>query len=161
MNREWKKWLKLGLLLLSIQVPAALGNSQTAFDTFKVFQGKWAIQSAGKVLPIQMTYVVGSNASIVTEQFGRELSVFYRDGSDLVMTHFCNVGNQPRLRLKEASPPGVLEFEMFDITNVKDADAPHVQRIIYRVTSEKKMDLEIIWKKGHAEESEKYTLTRI
>ena len=34
------------------------------------------------------------------EQFGKELSVFYRDGRSLLMTHFCNAGSQARLRLR-------------------------------------------------------------
>jgi len=99
--------------------------------------------------------------SIVIEQFGKELSVIYLDGKNLLMTHFCNAGNQPRLRLKDGGQPGVLEFEMFDITNLKDASTPHVQRIVYKVIDAKKMTLEIIWKKGQSEESEKYALSRI
>lgn len=156
-----RRWLEIGLLLLSIHARAAVGNSETVFDTLKTLQGNWAIQSEGKTLPIQMVYQVGSKSSIVTEQFGKELSVFYRDGNDVLMTHFCNGGNQPRLRLKQNSQAGVLEFEMFDITNLKDAEAPHVQRIIYRLTGEKEMKLEIVWKNGHGEESEKYILTRL
>jgi hypothetical protein len=50
---------------------------------------------------------------------------------------------------------------MFDITNLRSADAAHVQRIIYRIVDGKTMDLEIVWQKGKSRESEKYTLTRI
>jgi hypothetical protein len=153
---------RIGILLLLMQTPfAASGNSETAFDTFKGFQGKWGIQSNGKTLPIEMTYEVGSKGTIVTEQFGKELSVIYRDGQSLLMTHFCNGGNQPRLRLKESGQPGIFEFDIFAITNLKNADAAHVGKIIYRVTDDKKIDLEIVWKEGASETSEKYTLTKI
>ena len=156
------KLFTVGLLLLTIcAVSAAPGTSEAAFETFTGLQGKWAIQSEGKTLAIEMTYEVGSKGSIVTEHFGKELSVFYRDGSSLLVTHFCNGGNQPRLRLKESSRPGVLEFEMFDITNLKSADAAHVQRIIYRIIDDRKFDLEIVWQEGKSEASEKYTLTKI
>jgi hypothetical protein len=111
---------RIGILLLLMQTPfAASGNSETAFDTFKGFQGKWGIQSNGKTLPIEMTYEVGSKGTIVTEQFGKELSVIYRDGQSLLMTHFCNGGNQPRLRLKESGQPGIFEFDIFAITNLQ------------------------------------------
>ena len=50
---------------------------------------------------------------------------------------------------------------MFDISNLKDADAPHVQRIVYKIVDEGKIELEIIWKKDQSEELEKYVLTRI
>jgi hypothetical protein len=105
-----------------------------------------------------MNYEVGSNGSIVTEQFGKELSVIYRDGENLLMTHFCNRGNQPRLRLKETSRPGVFEFEMFDITNLKSAQAAHVERVVYRIVDDKRIDLEIVWT---GDEWEKYILTKL
>jgi len=149
------------LLLLMMAASLAFGSSETAFETFKGFEGKWAIRSGQKTLPIEMTYQIGSNRSVVTEQFGKELSVFYQDGQSLLMTHYCNGGNQPRLRLTGSGRPGVFEFEMFDITGLKSADADHVQRVIYRIIDDKTMDLEIIWKKGKSEESEKYTLTRL
>ena len=153
-----KAWL---LLVPILAASAPLANSDTAFETFKRLEGRWAIQSDHKTLSIEMTYEVGSKGSIVTERFGKELSVFYRDGQSLLMTHFCNAGNQPRLRLKDGGQPGVFEFEMFDITNLRDANADHVQRVIYRIIDDKRMDLEIVWKKGKSEESEKYSLTRL
>jgi hypothetical protein len=82
-------------------------------------------------------------------------------GQSLLMTHYCNAGNQPRLRLRENTRPGVLEFQMFDITNLQSADADHVERAVYRIIDDKTIDLEIVWKKGKSEESEKYTLTRL
>lgn len=153
---------KVGFLLFAmLAASAALGSSETAFETFKGFEGKWSIRSGQKTLPFEMTYQIGSKGSIVTEQFGKELSVFYRDGRSLLMTHFCNAGNQPRLRLLENTPPGVFEFQMFDITNLPSADADHVERVVYRIVDDKTIDLEIVWKNGKSEESEKYTLTRL
>ena len=149
------------LLCLTIGASAALGSSETAFETFKGFEGKWAIRSGQKTLPFEMTYEIGSKGSIVTEQFGKELSVFYRDGGNLLMTHFCNAGNQPRLRLRENTGPGVFEFQMFDITNLQSADADHVEKVVYRIVDDKTIDLEIVWKNGKSEESEKYTLARL
>ena len=149
------------LLFVMVAASAAPSSSETAFKAFKSFEGKWAIRSGQKVLPIEMTYESGSKGSIVTEQFGKELSVFYRDGQSLLMTHFCNAGNHPRLRLRVNTQPGVFEFQMFDITNLQNADADHVERVIYRIVDNKTIDLEIVWKNGQSEESEKYTLTRL
>jgi hypothetical protein len=65
------------------------------------------------------------------------------------------------LRLGENTRPGVFEFQMFDITNLQSADADHVERVVYRIIDDKTIDLEIVWKNGKSEESEKYTLTRL
>jgi hypothetical protein len=153
--------LACGMLLLTQAASTAIADSDAAFEAFKSLKGRWAIQSGGKTITTVMTYDVGSKDSIVTEQFGKELTVIYRDGQDLRMTHFCNAGNQPRLRLKQSRSPGLYEFEMFDITNLRSPNEPHVQKIIYRVVDDKHLDLEIVWKKGDSEESEKYVLTRI
>jgi hypothetical protein len=155
------KQFSVGLLLLASLAAYSAINPVTAFDELKSLQGRWTIQSAGKTLPIQMTYEVASNGSIVTEQFGKELSVFYRDGSDLAMIHFCNAGNQPRLKLvKENDPPKVLTFETVEVTNLRDPEGAHVQRIIYTIIDSKTIKLEIVWKRGKSQESEDYTLNR-
>jgi|ERR1044071_2952056 hypothetical protein len=139
---------------------AVLGGELTPFEVFQSLKGSWMIQAGDKTLPFQMTYDVQSHATIVTEQFGKELSVFCLDGGSFLMTHFCNRGNQPRLKLKSGGPAGSYEFDMFDITNLKNAADPHVQRIIYQILDPQHMNLEIIWKKGADEESEKYILTK-
>ena len=133
-------------------------TSESAFDALKAFQGTWRIEVAGKAMKFQMSYGVGSNQSIVTEQFGKELSVFYLNGQQLEMIHFCNRGNQPHLRLADGSLPSVLRFEMFDITNLSVPDAPHVRAIIYKLVDANTFELEIVWQPNG---SEKYTLHRI
>ena len=154
----------IGLLTLTLSGPAVASPASigelTPFEVFQSLKGAWTIRAGDNTLPFDMTYAVGSNGTIVTEQFGKELSVFYSDGGSFMMTHFCNRGNQPRLKLKSGGPPGRYEFDMFDITNLKDASDAHVQRIIYEILDPKHMNLEIIWKKGAGEESEKYVLTK-
>jgi hypothetical protein len=152
--------LPCAMLLLTQGATAAIVDSDAVFDAFKSLKGRWTIQSGGKTITTVMTYDVGSKDSIVTEHFGKELTVIHRDGQELQMTHFCNAGNQPRLRLKKNRSPGLFEFEMFDITNLRKSDEPHVQKIIYAIVDDKHVKLEIIWKKGDSSESEKYALTR-
>jgi len=140
---------------------SSLAGEQKPFEVFKSLQGQWAISAGDKTLPFHMTYALGSNGSIVTEQFGKELSVFYSDKGDLLMTHFCNRGNQPRLKLKAGGAARRYEFDMFDITNLKDPADDHVHAIIYEIPDPQHIRLEIIWKKGDGEESEKYVLTKL
>jgi len=133
-------------------------TSESAFDALKALQGTWRIEVERKPMKFQMSYALGSNQSIVTEQFGKELSVFYLNGQNLEMIHFCNRGNQPYLRLTDGSVPGVLRFEMFDIRNLGEPDAPHVRAIIYKLLDANTFELEIVWQPSG---SEKYTLHRI
>jgi hypothetical protein len=148
-------------LILAQTIPAEPANSEASFEALKNLNGKWAIQSDGKTLAFDMSYDLGSNGSIVTEKFGKELSVFFRDGENLLMTHFCNAGNQPRLRSRRNVQPDLLEFETFEVLNLKSPEARHVQRMVYSIMAPGRMTLEIFWiGGGRPESSEKYLLTK-
>ena len=154
--------LRLGTVLLMLHLAASAFEDSTPFAALKALQGQWAIQAAGKTLAIRMTYEIGSNGSIVEERFGKELSVFYQDGPQLAMIHFCNRGNQPRLKLNaEKSSPTVLDFEAVAVTNLPAPDAPHVQRIVYTLLDNNSMKLEIVWQRAKSQDSEIYRLDRI
>jgi len=147
--------------LIVVFASTSLAQVPTALDAFKSLKGTWTIVSGDKTLPFKMTYDLASKDSVVTEYFGKELSAFYQDKDALLMTHFCNAGNQPRLKLSKTDNAKSFEFEMMDITNVKDErNEPHVQRIIYKITAPDQLELKIVWRKGKEEESENYVLTR-
>ena len=148
------------MLALVVLGESAFASPRAAFDKLKSLQGIWTIESNGKKLSIDATYDVASKNSVVTEYFGKELSVFTIDKERLVMSHFCNIGNQPRLSLKETSNPDVLEFDMFEIGNSKSSELPHVYKVIYDFTKKDRINLELVWKNKGVDESEKYLLSR-
>jgi hypothetical protein len=48
------------------------------------------------------------------------VTVYHRDGADLVATHYCSMGNQPRMRAPGASADAKsIPFRFVDITNLK------------------------------------------
>jgi hypothetical protein len=48
------------------------------------------------------------------------VTIYHRDGDGLVATHYCSMGNQPRMRASGASPDGKsIRFRFADITNLK------------------------------------------
>lgn len=151
--------------LVLIVVSALAGSLSKAdpasdFALFQSLKGTWSILENGQPLSIKMTYDLASRNSVVTEQFGKELSVFYIDKADLLMTHFCNRGNQPKLKLKANKSPNTYEFEMIDITNLGDPNDPHVHKVIYRIIDLTHVDLEIVWQAGSLQESESYSLIK-
>jgi hypothetical protein len=140
---------------------AQTNTVHSPLDSFKKLEGTWSIQTGGKTLNIQVTYQLASKGTIVTEQFGRELSVFAMDGAALTMTHYCNVGNQPRLRLKPQSAQNVYEFDLLEVIRPMSAPADHVERVIYQFLNDKRIDLKIIWWHPSGEETEHYLLERL
>jgi hypothetical protein len=48
------------------------------------------------------------------------------DGPDLICTHYCALGNQPRLKLQPGKDPKVLVFQSVALGNSKSMDDPHM-----------------------------------
>jgi hypothetical protein len=71
---------------------------------------------------IVVSYRVVSNGSALVETFtsasGKEtISVYHRDGTGLMLTHYCAQGNQARLKAIEATRERIV-FSYLDATNV-------------------------------------------
>ncbi len=57
------------------------------------------------------------------------VTVYHRDGDDLVATHYCSMGNQPRMRASGGSATAKsIRFRFADITNLKP-DGDHIQHL--------------------------------
>jgi hypothetical protein len=112
---------------------AKTADGKTAFALLKSLAGDWRGTGDG---PDHhegtVTYRVTSGGHSVVETLWagsahEMVSVFYLEGSSLVMTHYCSAGNQPHMSLDvETSTPGRLVFQFAGGTNLDPAKDPHV-----------------------------------
>jgi hypothetical protein len=59
------------------------------------------------------------------------ISMIHMDGDRLLLTHYCEAGNQPRMSAT-ASPDGkTITFNFLDATNLSSPDAGHMNRVIF------------------------------
>jgi len=121
------------LLLLIATAAVADSNSQKTFDTLKTLAGSWE----GKAMegrPVQVSFRVTSGGSaLMSEILGEEdmVSMFHMDGDRLLMTHYCAVGNKPRM-VGTVSPDGkVVTFDFLDATNVISSQPGHMQHAVF------------------------------
>jgi hypothetical protein len=81
---------------------SAQTNANAVFDKLRALSGDWEGTVAWTGQPaseIAAQYSVTGKRSAVVEQLSNEMtSVYYLDGTDLRMTHFCAAQNQPRLK---------------------------------------------------------------
>src|SRR5262245_8671047 len=54
------------------------------------------------------------------------VSVYHLDGAELVMTHYCMLGNQPRMKADPKSPANQLRFQFAGGTNLDPAKDKHM-----------------------------------
>src|SRR5580692_2610563 len=94
--------------------------------------GAWTMP--GKSGPFTVSYQLISGESALVETWGagsgREtMTVFHPDHDDLVLTHYCAQGNQPRLRAVAASAQGIV-FRFADATNLGPGQSVLVERTL-------------------------------
>ena len=120
------------LFVLAATAAFAASAAQKSFDDLKALDGTWE----GKDMngePIQISYkVTSSGSALMSEITGKEnmISMFNLDGDRLLMTHYCAVGNQPRM-VASPSPDGkTFTFSFLDATNLATPDAAHMHRLV-------------------------------
>lgn len=134
--------LTRSLILTTIALAAACAAAQTeaqkAFSTLKAMPGTW--EGASVEGPVTVTFkVAGSGSSIMSEILGKEdmISMFHMDGPNrLLLTHYCAVGNQPRMQASVSPDGKTFTFNYVDATNLSSPEAGHMQRMILTVLDE-------------------------
>jgi hypothetical protein len=120
------------LIVLAASFAFAASAANTSFEQLKSLDGSWEGKGSNGE-PVQVSYRVTSNGSaLMSEIKGKEdmISMFNLDGERLLMTHYCAVGNQPRM-VASPSPDGkTITFHFLDATNLATPDAGHMNRLV-------------------------------
>ncbi|HET6361114.1 MAG TPA: hypothetical protein VFH11_03555 [Gemmatimonadota bacterium] len=138
------KPLALALFLLSLSVPdpifaqptapepadaIAPSDAQEAFEKLKTLAGSWvgplttspaAEEVEGSFAQFSLRVTSRGNALVheisVSPLPDHPLTMFYLEEDRLVLTHYCDAGNRPRM-VGKLSPDGkTLEFDFLDLT---------------------------------------------
>jgi len=107
--------------------------ADAAFEQLKKLVGDWVVTKAederfkGK---IGTTYRLTAGGSAIAETIFpgdamEMLSVYCRDGDNLVLTHYCCMGNQPRMRAKLGEKDEIV-FEFTGGGNLDPAKDAHI-----------------------------------
>ncbi len=84
---------------------------------------------------IQETLFPGSDHEMVT--------LYHLDGDDLVLTHYCMLGNQPRMRAEPGKDVNTIAFKFIGSTNLKSKDDHHMNQATF--TIEGKDRFKAVW----------------
>jgi hypothetical protein len=131
--------LVLGLLVAQ-RSQAAPNNAaaSAAFDLLKSLVGHWETEkSSGQHAEFDIELTAGGTALI--EKYrgignGKPIemiSLYYLDGDQLKMTHYCMAGNQPTLRATYEPESKTLTFNFESATNLKTPNDGHMHHAVY------------------------------
>src|SRR5262245_9207319 len=106
--------------------------AKAAFERLRRIVGRWETTTTeGKTVGLSYRLVASDSALVetFTTPSGKEtLTIFHLDGPRLLATHYCGQGNQPRLRLQQASDRS-LEFTFHDATNLASPASSHLAKL--------------------------------
>ena len=130
--------LALALSLGLVGLTAGRADEKTKKDgptleTIKKLAGDWVLADKdGKPTDqVASRFAVTSGGNTVTETIfpGSDhemLTVYTMDGKDLVLTHYCILGNQPHLRAAASNDPKTLAFKFENGANIDPAKSNHM-----------------------------------
>jgi hypothetical protein len=125
------KFLRFVLLvaLMSLSsVAFAQSDAQKSFDKLKTLAGSWEghvttvpqqVDIEGKLMQVSLRVTSMGNA-LMHEMTGAgrpddPITMLYLDGDRLLLTHYCDAGNRPRM-VGKISPDGkTVEFDFLDV----------------------------------------------
>jgi hypothetical protein len=114
----------------------ALGN-HPGLEQFKQLAGEWVGKERIKEgHDLHVTYKVTAGGSAVVETLfpGTEhemISVIHPDGDDLVLTHYCMLGNQPQMRSTGNGEGNQIAFKFARATNLKSEKDMHMHDVTF------------------------------
>jgi hypothetical protein len=130
--------LLVAAILTSAQRTSAAGSGAAAFDQLKALIGHWETEKTNtEQATFDMELTAGGTALL--EKFhmvqnGKPVemtTLYYLDGGQLKMTHYCMAGNQPTMRATYAPESKTLTFDFESATNMKSANDGHMHHAVY------------------------------
>jgi hypothetical protein len=101
-----------------------------AFSRLKSLVGEWETDLKSGKAYLSYELVAGGTTLLERDTAdGRPamLTLYHLDGGRLMLTHYCMVGNQPRMQAKAFNPEtGELDFQFLDATNLASPAAGHM-----------------------------------
>ena len=126
------------VVLLAALAAHAQSGTQQSFDSIKALAGNWE----GKTQmsdPVQVSFRLTAGGSAVVSEIishmnGKSddmITMFNMDGDRLLLTHYCEAGNQPRMKASASADGKTLTFDFVDATNITATQPGHMQRVVF------------------------------
>lgn len=125
--------------------------AQAGFNRFKLLEGQWQGRST-KGWEETITFKTIAKGSVVVEtSFDAHpnetmMTMFYLDGTRLLLTHYCVAGSQPRLEATSFEENGnAITFTFLDATNLPSRDRGHMDKAVFRFVDEDHFSAQWTW----------------
>jgi hypothetical protein len=135
--------LLIAATAIAADAPAIQSDAQKSFTVLKSLAGEWegtatvpdAPEMSGAKMHVSMRVTSRGNALVHEMQeagtpldatkYDHPLTMLYVDGDQLMLVHYCDAGNRPRMTGKLSPDGKTVEFELKDISGSTDFHMHH------------------------------------
>lgn len=159
----WSLFLALTLTLSGMsrgdekappKLPAPPNNA--ALEKMKKLAGTWLLEDkdgkpTGQIASIIKVTAGGSavHETLFPGQPHEMISVYTADGPDLIMTHYCVLGNQPRMKADPKSPPNQIVWRFAGGANLDPKKDKHMHEATLTIVDDDHLELNGVgWENG-------------
>ena len=143
---------------LCLAAPGSTEDARKAFDRLKRLEGDWHARSS-KGWSETISYEVVARGSVVVSRTdfadspeSRMYTMFHLDGPRLMLTHYCEARNQPRLVATSIEDEGrTITFTFLDATGIRTRDEGHMDKAVYRFGDDDSFSSRWTWYKDGEE----------
>jgi hypothetical protein len=128
----------LGVAILSARASAGAGDGAEAFERLKSLVGHWETDKTNtSKASLDLELTSGGTAILERVHMAEDgksvemTTLYYLDGGDVTLTHYCMAGNQPTMRGTYSPESKTLTFELVSISNLKSANDGHMHHATY------------------------------
>ncbi len=168
MKTIWMSALVLGSIALSGAAPASQNTVQdtvaSRFEAMKDLVGVWR-RADKPESPLRIRFSLTAGGTVLVEEWLRgdqphSLTLYHRDGSDLLATHYCPQGNQPRLVASTFAEADALVFKFRDATDLDAQHESHLVELGFELSAPDQMKRSETYRQGGADEASELHLVR-
>ena len=126
--------LSAALMALST-LAFAQSDAQKSFNQLKSLAGSWEGTMDGK--PMQISLRVTSMGNALVHEMtmaGRPddpITMLYVDGDRLLLTHYCDAGNRPRMAATTTPDGKTVDFHFLDVANFNSKQGGYMQDAVF------------------------------
>lgn len=128
----------LGVAILAVRPSAGAPSGAEAFERLKSLVGHWETDKTN-MNKASLDFELTSAGTAILERLhmvedgkpAEMITLYYLDGGDVKLTHYCTEGNQPTMRGTYSPETKTLAFELVSISNLKSANDGHMHHATY------------------------------
>lgn len=155
----------MALFTICVFVLSMNANANDKFEKLKSLKGHWKAENSSAE-SFRITFESIANDTVLVETWyydskKRSLTLYHLDGDDILATHYCPQGNQPRMRHKTNTKSTVLSFEYQDATNLVSTDSSHQHSLSFTFINDENIKRTEVYMSKEGEDESSLDLTKI